>query len=375
MRRSSPGRSARAWRAAAVEPRSCGREGPPITSLDLGPSDTDDVRFAWGANMAVRRAAFERVGPFDATLADGGDEQEWQERLLAWHRATATRRFCTSPRAALDHRRSPADARLRPLARAARARGRASRRFDARRGEAPGVAPRAAHARRLPRPRRPPPLPGGPVMVAHSLGRLRTGPARTARRDPPAASPAAAARRPRPQPDFLSGESGTVGGLDGAAASCIDRSVDARELLGGRRRRLDARPRAARPPAGACSCWASSAPSADALAGAIRAELARSRHDVEVHTLPAGRAGQVREPQPPARGTSRVDGSRLAARGRRRRRAPARLPRPPAVPRGALLASTWPSRPTACARTPPGRVTRRRRGAWRARRRSSRSAP
>src|SRR5438270_1220623 len=31
-------------------PRSCGREAPPITTLDLGPRETD-ARFAWGANM------------------------------------------------------------------------------------------------------------------------------------------------------------------------------------------------------------------------------------------------------------------------------------------------------------------------------------
>src|ERR1700722_11661225 len=35
--------------------RSCGREGPPITALDLGESDTEQVRYAWGANMALRR--------------------------------------------------------------------------------------------------------------------------------------------------------------------------------------------------------------------------------------------------------------------------------------------------------------------------------
>src|SRR5205814_10730658 len=63
-------------------PHSCGREPPPITALDLGRADTD-ARFAWGANMAIRRAALERVGPFDETLRNGGDEQEWQERLRA----------------------------------------------------------------------------------------------------------------------------------------------------------------------------------------------------------------------------------------------------------------------------------------------------
>ena len=37
-------------------PRSCGREGPPITSLDLGGEDTF-APYAWGANMAIRRGA------------------------------------------------------------------------------------------------------------------------------------------------------------------------------------------------------------------------------------------------------------------------------------------------------------------------------
>src|SRR5664279_4634966 len=62
--------------------RSCGREGPPITSLDLGPQDTD-ARYAWGANMAIRRTALQRVGRFDESLKDGGDEQEWQDRSRA----------------------------------------------------------------------------------------------------------------------------------------------------------------------------------------------------------------------------------------------------------------------------------------------------
>src|SRR5262249_59933658 len=59
--------------------RACGREGPPITALDLGPRDTA-TRYAWGANMALRRSALERVGPFDVAIEHGGDELEWQER-------------------------------------------------------------------------------------------------------------------------------------------------------------------------------------------------------------------------------------------------------------------------------------------------------
>ena len=50
---------------AALEgggPRSCGRESPPITTLDLGGADRD-VPLVWGANMALRRRAVERAGP------------------------------------------------------------------------------------------------------------------------------------------------------------------------------------------------------------------------------------------------------------------------------------------------------------------------
>src|SRR5437764_1582627 len=149
-------------------PRSCGRDRAPITALDLGPMDTD-TRFAWGANMAIRRAALQRVGPFDTSLQHGGDEQEWQERLQRAGGAPA--RYIA--RAAVEHRRAGADARVLALARGAYVRGRAARRFDARRGEAPSL-PRelrtligcAGHVvlRRCP---------AGVVSVAHSAGRLR----------------------------------------------------------------------------------------------------------------------------------------------------------------------------------------------------------
>ena len=114
-------------------PRTCGREGPPITTLRLGASDTD-TEYAWGANMAIRRDALERVGAFDVSLAHGGDEQEWQDRLRA--RESGARVLYVAG-AAVDHRRTGPDARLRALARTAYARGRAARRFDTRRGQAP----------------------------------------------------------------------------------------------------------------------------------------------------------------------------------------------------------------------------------------------
>jgi glycosyltransferase involved in cell wall biosynthesis len=53
-------------------PRSCGREPAPITTLDLGSEDRE-ADFVWGANMAVRRRAFDRLGPFDEQLPQFGE--------------------------------------------------------------------------------------------------------------------------------------------------------------------------------------------------------------------------------------------------------------------------------------------------------------
>src|SRR3954447_18677265 len=103
-------------------PRACGREDPPITTLDLGGHDRE-CEVVWSANMAARRSAFERVGEFDESLRGGGEEQEWLERLRA---AGGSVMYVAA--AGLDHRRSGGDARLRPLMRAAYARGRAVRR-------------------------------------------------------------------------------------------------------------------------------------------------------------------------------------------------------------------------------------------------------
>ena len=323
---------------------SCGREGSPITSLDLGPEDSDRVRYAWGANMTVRRSALERVGPFDAALGLYGDEQEWQDRLRAASRGAAAGRNGARPAgpiaepggpiaqpagpvaepggpiaqpagpiaepggpiaqpagpivepaapivyiaaAALDHRRSPADARLRPLARAARARGRASRRYDAWRGRAPGLlrelrtlAGCLGHVVR----RR---CPAGLTMVAHSLGRLEEGVRE--RRHPPARGETEEPRRETE--DFLSGESGTVGGLDAVRRELVDRALDASELLDGQRLRLL---RAARrsPPRRRVLVLGVQRPERRAMAGAIRAELLRSRHDVELHMGEPGALGK-----------------------------------------------------------------------------------
>jgi hypothetical protein len=293
-------------------PRSCGREGAPVTSLDLGPHDTP-TRFAWGANMAIRRAALDRVGPFDVSLEYGGDEQEWQERLRAERPGNGDAHASVIlyvASAALAHRRNAADARLRPLCRAAFARGKAARRFDAWRGEAPPLARELAtlagclgHVAR----RR---CPAGLTMVAHSGGRLRETlqqacPIRArgtsafahlssgAARPPHGAHPSHNATRhgDHPSDDFLSGESGTVGGLDSLRRTSLDLAGNALEVVSGRRRRLE---RAAQrmPPTRRVLVLGIERPERSGLAQAIRMELARSRHDVEVHFAPAGERGK-----------------------------------------------------------------------------------
>ena len=262
-------------------PRTCGRERPPITTLDLGPHDTDTT-YAWGANMAIRRAALERVGPFDVSLEDGGDEQEWQERLRAQQPGARVRYVAA---ASVVHRRAGADARLRALARGAYARGRAARRFDARRGVAPSLPAELRtlagclfHVVR----RR---CPAGLTMLAHSCGRLREG---LRERSPTAGTGGQASPAPE---DFLSGTSGTVGGLDGTRREAVDAAVNAWEISSGRRLRLAL---AARhdPPLRRVLVLGVERPERRALAAAIGEELLRSRHDVELHTSAASGRGK-----------------------------------------------------------------------------------
>jgi GT2 family glycosyltransferase len=156
---------------AAIEgggPRSCGREGPPITTLDHGAADVD-VAVGWSANLAIRRAALETVGGFDESIAVGaGDEEEWQER----HRSTGGRiRYVAA--AGLEHRRIGPDATLRALARAQYRRGRAARRQDVRKGVAPSLARElrlvaACAAHTVGRA-----CLNGVTLTAHALGRTR----------------------------------------------------------------------------------------------------------------------------------------------------------------------------------------------------------
>jgi glycosyltransferase involved in cell wall biosynthesis len=148
-------------------PRACGRESAPITSLDLGPQDLD-TELVWGSNMAIRRHAFEAVGPFDETLLGCGDEEDW----LGRYRADGGRvRYLAG--AGLEHRRVAADATVRALARSAYGRGRAARRYDVHRGEAPATAAElrtlAGCGWHILRRR----CANGVVLAAHSAGRLR----------------------------------------------------------------------------------------------------------------------------------------------------------------------------------------------------------
>lgn len=147
-------------------PRTCSRDAPPITSFDAGPADVD-VAHAWGANLTIRRAAFESAGRFDEAIPVGGDEEEWEER----HRAAGGRiRYVAA--AALEHRRTRADASLKALSRAAFFRGRAGRRSDVRKGVAPSLARElrtfAGCCWHVPRRL----CLNGVVMAAHSAGRV-----------------------------------------------------------------------------------------------------------------------------------------------------------------------------------------------------------
>ena len=147
-------------------PHGCGREGPPITSLDLGPADTE-ADLVWSANMAIRRSAFDATGPFDERFSTGGDEEDWLRRF----HATGGRVMYLAA-AGLDHRRAGDDVRLRSLMRSAYRRGRNMRAYDRMRGTDPAFARELRvlagcgwHTIRRA-------CPQGLVAGAHSAGRL-----------------------------------------------------------------------------------------------------------------------------------------------------------------------------------------------------------
>jgi hypothetical protein len=91
--------------------------------------------------------------------------------------------------------------------------------------------------------------------------------------------------------DFLSGESGTLGGLDELRRAAIDVGEDALQIASARRRRLG---RAARrsPPTRRVLALCVERPRNAMLTTALSAELARSRHRVELRRAPPGDAGK-----------------------------------------------------------------------------------
>ena len=145
----------------------CGRENPPITTLDAG-SEDHEIEVVWGANMAADRRAFELAGMFDAGVPYGFDEDMWERRL---QERGGTVMYLA--RAGLVHRRDPRDARLRPLMRAAYHRGRSLRRYIEHRGEAPSASRElrvlAGCVWHIFRRR----CANGLLLAAHSAGRVR----------------------------------------------------------------------------------------------------------------------------------------------------------------------------------------------------------
>ncbi len=86
-------------RVEGREPRHCRGDRLPASQLDHGPHPVWD-QMLYGGNLAVRRAALERVGPFRPGMSPG-EEEDWERRLLAagghtlylpeawlWHRRT-----------------------------------------------------------------------------------------------------------------------------------------------------------------------------------------------------------------------------------------------------------------------------------------------
>jgi GT2 family glycosyltransferase len=250
----------------------CGREPLPVTSLDLGPADRD-ADFVWGANLALRRSAVDRIGRFDPALNWAGDEEDWQRRLKA---AGGRVRYIAG--AGVDHRRAPQDARIGALARAAYHRGRASRRWDRAKAAEPSLptelrvlAGCAWHTAR----RR---CGNGIVMAAHSAGRLHEALRPTQREAAATAQPAT------PALDFASGESGTLNRRTTLTGAARDAVADTLTLP--RRAVLDVTAR--RAPHRRVLALAITRAQNDAAAAAAARELQRSKaHDVEVHLAPA----------------------------------------------------------------------------------------
>lgn len=257
----------------AARRHSCGREGAPITNQDHGDADRDVVN-GWGANLAIRAETFSAVGRFDEQVPVGtGDELEWEQRYL-----DAGGRIRYVAAATLDHRRAPADATLWALARAAARRGMTARRYDERTSAAPALRSELRtfagciwHTFR----RR---CANGPVLAAHSAGRLV---AALRPQDPPPATNGGE--------DFLSGESGTVGGRRDAIRALADAGLDVLALP---TRIALARAARRQPPRREVLVVSAARPERTDTYEAAIAELRRTRHSLTVAVRDAGLLGR-----------------------------------------------------------------------------------
>ena len=276
-------------------PRACGREGAPITTLDLGASDRE-VEFVWSANMAVRRSAFSRVGLFDPGIHGRGEEEEWLRRYRAFGGRV---RYVAA--AGLEHRRTASDSTLLRLSVAAYGLGRSARRFDvAVKGGAPGVlgelrvlAGCVWHVGR----RR---CLNGVVLAAHAAGRVREAVGAFGGGAAPGAAVGAGSGRssspglgagPGPDDDFLSGTSGYVAGVRATSRALgPDAVLDARALARGEWWRL--RQAAAEAPRRDVLVLAVERTDRENILAGAREEILRSHHQVQFVSAPAGDRGR-----------------------------------------------------------------------------------
>lgn len=82
-------------------PSSCGREKPPITTLDLGSEDRE-TEMVWGAKLAIRRRTFDRIGPFaESVSAHWGMLQVFLANCGRWPDAPGTPSIFVCPQGAI----------------------------------------------------------------------------------------------------------------------------------------------------------------------------------------------------------------------------------------------------------------------------------
>jgi glycosyltransferase involved in cell wall biosynthesis len=145
-------------------PRMCSRCWPGEGTFDRGP-DERPVANVPGGNMAVRREAFEAVGPFDESLVGYGNETEWMMRLIE-----AGGTIVHLPPAWVWHRRTAEQLRLSSLIRKSFDLGRQDARFQAR---SAGAWERVARSYGMPAGRRS--AAWVPRLLGHAAWRRCTG--------------------------------------------------------------------------------------------------------------------------------------------------------------------------------------------------------